>query len=52
MKKLFLVAILLPVIVLANETIKSDSAFAKSYMQQFKNGMSLNDVSGVLIKKK
>ena len=52
MKKLALAAILLPILVMANETIESDSAFATSYMQQFKNGMSLDDVRNILLKKK
>ena len=50
MKNFLLAILLFPLILGANETIESDSEYAKKYMQQFHNGMSLEDVRTILLK--
>ena len=52
MKRLALVLLFLPALVSANETIESDSKWAKEYMLNFKHGMLIEYVYKVLIHKK
>ncbi|MBD9360847.1 hypothetical protein EBB_09945 [Methylomonas sp. EbB] len=37
---------------MANETIESDNKYAKKYMQQFHNGMTIDEVRCILLKVK
>ncbi len=52
MKKIIWILIFAPILVIANETIESDGIFATSYMEQFRNGMTLDEVRTALLKEK
>ena len=52
MRILLKLLIIIPLLAHGNETIESDSAWAKQYMQKFKDGMLLEYVYKVLVHKR